>query len=91
MQWLPLSLSTCSRAGGLRGLGIFLDQAVNRCLPHWQADSLPLSHQGSPQPCVTSRSLLSLISHLEFRTHWYLAGNRAQVQIWEMEEKSVDT
>ena len=26
---------------------IFLEQ-VNLCLLHWQADSLPLSHQGSP-------------------------------------------
>ena len=23
------------------------------CLPHWQADSLPLCHLGSPKPCVT--------------------------------------
>ena len=29
--------------------GIFLDQGVNLCLLHWQADSLPLSHQGSPE------------------------------------------
>jgi len=28
--------------------GIFLDQGSNPCLPHWQVDSLPLSHQGSP-------------------------------------------
>ena len=27
--------------------GIFLDQGSNLCLLHWQADSLPLSHQGS--------------------------------------------
>ena len=26
--------------------GIFLDQGWNLCLLHWQADSLPLSHQG---------------------------------------------
>ena len=26
--------------------GIFLDQGLNPCLLHWQADSLPLSHQG---------------------------------------------
>ena len=29
--------------------GIFLIQGSNPCLLHWQADSLPLSHQGSPQ------------------------------------------
>ena len=28
--------------------GIFLDQGQNPRLLHWQADSLPLSHQGSP-------------------------------------------
>ena len=27
---------------------IFPDQGSNPCLLHWQADSLPLSHQGSP-------------------------------------------
>ena len=27
--------------------GIFLDQGSNLCLLHWQADSLPLSYQGS--------------------------------------------
>ena len=29
--------------------GIFLTEGSNPCLLHWQADSLPLSHQGSPQ------------------------------------------
>ena len=28
--------------------GVFLDLGSNPCLLHWQADSLPLSHQGSP-------------------------------------------
>ena len=28
--------------------GIFLTQRLNLQLPHWQADSLPLSHQGGP-------------------------------------------
>ena len=28
--------------------GIFPDQGSNPCLLHWQADSLPLSHQESP-------------------------------------------
>ena len=29
------------------GCGIFPDQRLNPCLLHWQADSLPLIHQGS--------------------------------------------
>ena len=35
-----LSCSTACR--------IFLDQESNRCLLHWQVNSLPLSHQGGP-------------------------------------------
>ena len=31
--------------------GIFPDQKSNPCLLHWQADSLALSHQGSPPQC----------------------------------------
>ena len=31
--------------------GIFLDQGWNLCLPHWQADSLPTSHQPL---CITT-------------------------------------
>ena len=31
----------------LHCMGIFPDQGWNPCLLHWQADSLPLSHQGS--------------------------------------------
>ena len=30
--------------------GIFLDQGPNSCLLHWQADSSPPCHQGSPLP-----------------------------------------
>ena len=29
--------------------GILLDQGSNPCLLDWQMDSLPLSHQGSPE------------------------------------------
>ena len=28
--------------------GILLDEGLNPYFQHWQADSLPLSHQGSP-------------------------------------------
>ena len=34
---------SCSEA-----CGIFPDQGLNLCLLHWQVDSLPLSHLGSP-------------------------------------------
>ena len=53
LQRLLLLRSTGSVlvAHGLRcstACGIFLDQGSNLSLLHWQADSLPLSHQGSP-------------------------------------------
>ena len=35
--------------------GIFLDQRSNPCLLHWQADSFPPSHQGSPDQGFLSR------------------------------------
>ena len=36
---------------------IFLDQRLNPCLLHWQADSLPLSHKRSPKPVLVSVNL----------------------------------
>ena len=33
--------------------GIFLTQGLNPCLLHWQVDSLPLSHLGSPAVLYT--------------------------------------
>ena len=32
--------------------GIFPDQGLNPCPLHWQADSQPLRHQGSPRPLL---------------------------------------
>ena len=59
--------------------GIFLAQGSSPCLLHWQMDSLPLSHQGSPpdsrmpqshphkmQPCGLMTSLVQLITQREF-------------------------
>ena len=43
------------------GCGILSDQGSNPCLLHWQADSLPLSHQRSPV--------------LLFQTDYYLLGS----------------
>ena len=37
--------------------GIFPDQGSNPCSLHWQADSQPLRHQGSPQESVLTRAL----------------------------------
>ena len=39
LEWVTISFST----------GSSQTQGLNLCLLYWQADSLPLSHQGSPQ------------------------------------------
>ena len=49
--------------------GIFPTQGLNPCLLHWQAGSLPLSHQGSPvfyieYPKIATQILLELINEL---------------------------
>ena len=58
LSWPLLLRSTVSRRAGsvvvIHGLscsvacGIFPDQGSNPCPLHWQADSQPLHHQGSP-------------------------------------------
>ena len=54
---LPLRGTGSRRAGSVvvahgpscsAACGIFPDQGSNPCPPHWQADSQPLRHQGSP-------------------------------------------
>ena len=59
LQPLPLRSTGYRRAGSVvvvHGLscsaacGILPDQGSNPCPLHWQADSQPLRHQGSPQP-----------------------------------------
>ena len=46
--------------------GIFLTQGSNPHLLHWQADSLPLSHQGSPVPDFKSSQNLIVHQICEF-------------------------
>ena len=53
LRWLLLLQSAGSVvvAHGLScsaACGIFPDQGMNPCPPHWQADSQPLRHQGNP-------------------------------------------
>ena len=62
LSWPLLFRSTGSRRAGsvvvAHGLscsaacGIFPDQGSNPCPLHWQADSPPLRHQGSPYICI---------------------------------------
>ena len=44
------SLAVSAGTQWLTACGIFLDQGSDLYLLHWQADSYPLSQQGSPLP-----------------------------------------
>ena len=55
--------------------GIFLTHGLNPCLLHWQADSLPLSHQGSPLLSLTRIIYLFLDSNLASYPVFYLLNN----------------
>ena len=62
LSWPLLLRSTGSRCAGSvvaahgpscsAACGIFPDQGSNPCPLHWQADSQPLRHQGSPQRLI---------------------------------------
>ena len=84
-SWPLLLWSTGSRRAGsvvvAHGLscsaacGIFPDQGSNPCVLHWQADSQPLHHQGSPV-CILL-CLASLAQHNAFELHsccWWISG-----------------
>ena len=74
----PLLRSTSSRRAGSvvvahgpscsTAYGIFPDQGSNPCPLHWQADSQPLRHQGSPQVFCTALMLPQIWVRL--RAHW---------------------
>ena len=46
--------------------GILPDQGANPCPLHWQADSQPLRHQGSPRRPLLLKSFFFLTSLLEY-------------------------
>ena len=47
--------------------GIFLDQGLNLLL-HWQVDSLPLNHQGSPKLDFISKKSCDMIQQQKQKT-----------------------
>ena len=55
--------------------GIFPTQGLNLCLLHWQVDSLPLNHHGSPSP----------------RKHFAIKKNRGLVwNLWQTPREKTD-
>ena len=50
----------CMGLADPRHVVIFPDRGSNPCLLHWQADSLPLSHQGSPFGDLFTKTFLEV-------------------------------
>ena len=72
LEHKPSSCGTQPYIVGSVASGIFPDQGLNPCLLNWQADSLPLSHQGS------SRKILEIqIPSIPTRHLWSI-GNSAK-------------
>ena len=77
LRWPLLLRSTGSRRAGsvivAHGLsrstacGIFPDQGLNPCPLHWQADSQPLHHQGSPVYLYFKSFPLLILSYLHLK------------------------
>ena len=64
-SWTPACrLSSCGLGSWPAASGIFLEQGMNLFVLHWQADSQPLDHQGSPciHLCIQSFIYISVDS-----------------------------
>ena len=68
-SWHAGSAIVAHRPGCSAACGIFPDQGSNPCPLHWQADSQPLCHQGSPGKLKFKRGLSIMAVH--FFTDWY--------------------
>ena len=87
----PLLLPSSRRVGfsssgssGLRcstACGILLDQGPNPGLLHWQADSLPLSHQGKP-PCILDT--MARVNKLDHTILYFFFGHvvSSSARVW---------
>ena len=75
---------SCSEARG-----IFLDWGSNPCPLHWQVDSQPLDHQGSPGHIYSSLTSMSVLPGISFRpgTAPYTVGHnliKAHAEVWHL-------
>ena len=54
-------LSNCGSQACPAACGILPDQGLNPCPLHWQADSQPLHHQGSPDVYILSHRVACMV------------------------------
>ena len=104
LSWPLLLRSTGSRRAGsvvvARGLscstacGIFPDQGWNLCPLHWQADSQPLRHQGSPYIVLIVRKIkwaLELEDEGSSLDIWCLLRSPRSFYWWDSEHRCQKT
>ena len=71
LEWVVIPFST----------GFFQTQGWNMCLPHWQADSLLLSQQGSPESPLRLLQIANIISDYITAQNKTLAGTASLSEI----------
>ena len=64
--------------------GIFPDQGSNPCLPHWQVDASPLSHQGNPREGFNDSLWRREESHIWHQNLEWRPMPRASVLFWAL-------
>ena len=67
---------------GLSCFGILPDQGSNLCLLHWQADSLPMSHWGSPK--LSHFKLISFIDIWLLYSVVFVSGIQPSVYLYSI-------
>ena len=81
-QALENGLSNCGSWAFFEVYGIFADQGSNLCLPHWQADSLPLSHEGSPYKNFLTKRVITGNWNIHLGTGMSFVGRKPKITIY---------
>ena len=98
LSWPLLLWSTSSRRAGSvvvahgpscsAACGIFPDQGSNPCALHWQADSQPLRHQGSPTWHLIFKQATSLFHTLDIEMFFIYFGRIFKTSLSYLYDKS---
>ena len=74
--WSTSSVLVARGLSSSTACGVFSNQGSNPCLLLWQADSLPLSHQGSPDIII-----FLMVVFIYFWLYWVFVAARAFLRL----------
>ena len=80
LQGSRASVVVAQGLGCSSACGIFPDQGWNPCLLHWQMDSLPLSHQGSPPHPVFISQPSVFFTSVYSQPHFRISGRHTSTR-----------